>query len=225
MNVKLAPAEVTHLGRAGERRRAAGELRARTLEELAAETARDERPTLSRDEVRARLASTPCVVRRLGGAAICDADVETVMRLGGATSASRATLAAAQMPAATSAFVAILEDRELIRAACRLLKSFDADADGRLDRAQLRAVLERLNEGAQVRDDELDAVVRRCAGAAGADAFGRDELAAAIEYWYSDAHARDQEEAEERRAWCCVRARRAPPPAPRVHIAPPPPGS
>ena len=208
VNHRATP-ELSHLGRAGERRRVAGSLRARTLHEIAAETARDERETLSYDEVRARLAATPCVVSRLGGAAICDEDIDTVMRLGGAS--SRATLTAAQMPAATSAFVAILEDRELIRAACKLLKTYDANADGQLDREQLRAVLEQLNENVPVHEDDLDAIVRRCAGDVDATSFGRDELAAAIEYWYSDAHIYDQDEAEERRSWCCVRSRREPP--------------
>ena len=82
----------------------------------------------------------------------------------------------------------------------------------RSSRASARSKLTKLNDDIPVHDDDVDCVLERCAG--GDEKLTLDEVAAAVEYWFSDTRVFDQEQAEKRRAcWdaLCCRSKRVNP--------------
>ena len=64
----------------------------------------------------------------------------------------------------------------------RVMRNFDLDGNGMLEKAELKAVLESLNEGIIVTDEEVDWLLATCDGNNN-DAIDKDEVYDALSWW------------------------------------------
>lgn len=113
----------------------------------------------------------------LGG--LTDDDIDLIMRCGGDT--RRAELKASELPHALAVMMSV---RDANQSYHDLFRRFDTSGNGKLDPAELGALLTEIGEGVTPSAGDIDYILKQCEPRGVADPLEERDLKAAIACWY-----------------------------------------
>lgn len=176
---KEAEARVTFSNAALQRRKARKAQRQKAYEyALMSHYDKSKTGALNKEEVTKMVQQIMAEKNAEAAAQITEEDIDTVMRIGGANCKTEIT--PAELPLALSVLETVKEKNTAV---VDLFKKYDTDESGTLPYAQLKPLLQELNEGEAPTERDIQYVLKQ-AEAGAETGIGKSEIKSAIACWY-----------------------------------------